>query len=79
MKEYNIIGIHVNDRTRDANKIQEILSRFGHHISTRLGLHDKESDSPNGLIIIEVDEKSFGMLQKELGKLDGIEVKSMRF
>lgn len=78
MKHYNIIGILITDRLKHANKVHKILSKYGHDISTRLGLHNNKDESPNGLIIIEVDEKSFKTIEEDLKKLSGVKVKSMR-
>lgn len=79
MKKYNIIGINVTDRLKHVESIQKILTRYGSDIGTRLGLHDNKDNSPNGLIIVEVDTKSFKALSEDLKKVSGIVVKSMRF
>ena len=79
MKKYNIIGINVTDRLKHVESIQKVLTNYGHDISTRLGLHNNKDDSPNGLILIEVETKSFKPISEELKKIEGIQLKSMRF
>ncbi|MFP4190040.1 MAG: hypothetical protein ACLFSL_03300 [Candidatus Woesearchaeota archaeon] len=79
MKKYNIIGIHITDRIKHVETVQKILTRHGHGVSTRLGLHNARDNSPNGLIIIEVENETFAPLKKELKKIEGIEIKNMRF
>ena len=79
MKKYNIIGINVTNRLKHVESIQKILTKYGHDISTRLGLHNNKDDSPNGLILVEVETKSFKPLLEELKKIEGIQIKSMRF
>jgi hypothetical protein len=79
MSKYNIIGIHATDRMKHAEQIQKVLTKYGHHISTRLGIHDRCDESPNGVILIEVDSASFKDLKAELSKITGLEVKTMKF
>ena len=79
MKNYNIIGILITDRLKHANKVHKILSKYGHDISTRLGLHNNKDNSPNGLIIIEVEDSSYKKLKDELNQIEGIKIKSMKF
>ncbi len=83
MKNTWIIGIHVNDRVNKAGPVQDVLTKFGCSIRTRLGLHDEpeESGTGNGLILLELtgDETEFPKLEKELSKIDGVEVKKMVF
>ena len=79
MKKYNIIGVHVTDRIKKVNDVQKILTKYGHDIRTRLGLHETSENSPNGVILIEVESPSYKVLKDELSKIDGIELKVMKF
>lgn len=54
-----IIGISVDNRTNDSLKLQEILTKYGCLIKTRIGLHDMgEYKCLNyGIVLIEVIDK----------------------
>ncbi len=83
MKDHRIVGIHVTDRTVHAGQVQDILSKYGRNIRTRLGLHDVHDDvaSPNALILIEAvgAHDEIDALSDELRRLPGIQVQSMFF
>ncbi len=81
--KHHIIGIHVTDRVQRAGRVQEILSQYGTHIRTRIGLHhvNHEKCSPNGLILVEVlgDDRLCDEMRSKLTAIEGIEVKEMVF
>ena len=54
-----IIGINVQNRKNDAQKLQEILTDYGCHIRTRIGLHPmgEYNCSNYGIVLIEVVDK----------------------
>ena len=83
MEKMRIMGVLVTNRLQDATKVQEILTKYGCNIKTRLGLHETSETfcSRTGLLILElVGEKSiWDALENELGVIDGIQVKSMDF
>jgi hypothetical protein len=83
MKDHRIVGIHVTDRATAAGRVQEILSKHGHNIRTRLGLHDVHEDaaSPSALILIEAvgGHQEIDAMSDELRRLPGIQVQSMFF
>lgn len=83
MAEKLIIGINITDRVKEANKIQEILTKFGCSIKTRLGLHEVVDNycSKSGLILLELtgDINECSKLEQELLKVQGLEVKKMIF
>ena len=74
-----IIIISVEKRQEISAKVQEVLTKFGCIIQTRLGLHNssKDSCSSNGLIILEcIDNKEeIEKLNNSLLKIEGIKVK----
>ena len=78
-----IFGIHINDRVREIPGVQKILSEYGCHIKTRLGLHhvDQQVCSPRGLILLEMygDEGPCHEMADKLGALEGVEVQKMVF
>lgn len=84
VKEKHIImGVHVTDRAKHVQKVQEAFTEFGCYIKTRIGLHETGDGycSTNGLIILEVlgkDDKA-DELHKALEAIEGIEVKQIVF
>jgi len=85
MKKDNhiILAVHITDRVKKAPKIQQILSQFGCHIKTRIGLHEASPEfcSPNGLILLEMldDLKTVKTLQAKLDAIAGVETKRLVF
>ncbi|HNX43303.1 MAG TPA: hypothetical protein PLJ84_04870 [Bacteroidales bacterium] len=83
MKEIRILGIYVNRSKDDTQRIQEILTRYGCSIRTRLGLHDTDEEyyDDRGLILLELygnDEEAV-RLENELLEIDYVEVQKMTF
>lgn len=79
-----IMGIKVQSRIETAAEVQELLTKYGCSIGTRLGLHVATPDlcSPSGLIILEIMDGADGeasALEKELLGLSGVEVRKMEF
>lgn len=80
-----IMGIQVGDREHDALRVQELLTKHGCLIKTRLGLHETALEgqcSSKGLIIIEFisgKEEEIKGFEKELAQLDSIIVRQMIF
>jgi len=79
-----IMGIQVGNRESEALKVQELLTKNGCIIKTRLGLHESSEElcSITGLIILEFlpdKEDEIAVMEKELSALDTIMVKKMVF
>ena len=78
-----ILGIHVTDRARHADEVQRILTEYGCHIRTRIGIHevDRTACSPNGLILLEVldDPPVIDKMTDRLRGILGVEVQRMVF
>lgn len=79
-----IMGIQVGNRESEALKVQELLTKNGCIIKTRLGLHESSEElcSITGLIILEFlpdKEDEIAIIEKELAALDTIVVKKMVF
>lgn len=84
MKERHLVyGVHVQDRTRDAAKVQQLLTEYGCNIKTRIGLHevDETHCASGGLMVLEMfGEPGLCLeLKNKLGAIDGVEVKEMVF
>lgn len=79
-----IMGIQVGNRESEALKVQELLTKNGCIIKTRLGLHESSEElcSITGLIILEFlpdKEDDIAVMEKELATLNTIVVKKMVF
>ena len=79
-----IMRIQVGNRESDALKVQELLTKNGCIIKTRLGLHESSEQlcSITGLIILEFlpdKEDEIAGLEKDLATLSTIVVKKMVF
>lgn len=83
MGETVIIGIKVKDHTADATVLQDILTRYGCVIRTRLGLpsNDAAGTADKGIIILELtgDTEEIQHLEKALDGLNYLEIKKMVF
>lgn len=80
---HRIFGIHVVNRPENVPPVQACLTKYGCNIRTRLGIHDAVDTacSPSGLILVDVigDEETVEAFYKELGELQGVELKRMDF
>ncbi|MFI4913351.1 MAG: hypothetical protein ACIAQZ_16965 [Sedimentisphaeraceae bacterium JB056] len=82
MEKHLILGVHITNRLIHAGEIQDILTKFGGIIRTRLGLHEVETgSSPNGVLLLECtgDETKFHDLAEALSGVEGVEIKKMVF
>jgi hypothetical protein len=83
MSEIRILGIRISDRSQVNQSVQNILTKYGCTIKTRLGLHEVVEDncSPEGIILLELLglETEMDLLEKELRNLPGVEVQKMIF
>ena len=83
MDQLVILGLMVKEKEKHAVRLQEIFTKFGCSIKTRLGLN--ELDIPEsgdaGLIILELmgNMEECGRLENELHTIDGVEVRKMTF
>lgn len=77
-----IIGIKISNRLESAISVQEILTKYGCIIKTRIGLHEEINGqcSPRGLILLEIinDEESI-KIANELCDIEEIEIQQMKF
>jgi len=79
-----IMGFVLHERVKTASQVQELLSKYGCEINTRLGLHVASSKdcSPQGLIILEfIDDAEIAVenFQKELLKIADVDIQKMTF
>lgn len=79
MDKHIIVGVHIVDREAHAPVVQEIFTRFGAQIRTRLGLHDDVCPS-NGLILLEMaDTPETCQMIDAVDAINGVDVKQMVF
>lgn len=80
--EMNVMGIVINLRTAHAPKVQEILTKYGCIIKTRLGLHetDENSCSEQGVLLLQLmgDDEEINKLKEELLAVNGVRVNTMK-
>ena len=83
MRETWIIGIHIPERSEKIEEIQNVLTKFGCSIRTRLGLHKpvESNGTGEGTILLELagDPVEFRKLERSLKGIPGLEVKKMVF
>ncbi|KAL0237634.1 hypothetical protein PCE1_001028 [Barthelona sp. PCE] len=78
------MGIHIADRKKSVPAVNEVLSKSGCAINTRVGLHSNEDGacSPSGVILLSLDDTKQSLIAKAFSKLNrikGVEVQLMTF
>lgn len=83
MKEIVILGLHITDRIKEVAAVQNVLTKFGCSIKTRIGLHDadEEYNSSYGIILLELvgDKDEMIKLENALRAIEGLRVQKMAF
>ena len=83
MDTIRIIGARITNRLKDVGEVQDILTRYGCAIKTRLGLHeaDESGDSQGGLLILELtgDLAEMDNFESALEQVEGVIVRRMDF
>lgn len=83
MSEIRVLGVLVANRSEASIKVQQILTRYGCSIKSRLGLHELENENclDCGLIILELmgDHDECMRLENELWAVEGTRVQKMVF
>lgn len=81
--DHIIMAIHVTDRVKQASLVQDVLTKYGGSIKTRIGLHEASEikASTNGLILVEFvgTLKKCEKMLSALNTVDGVEAKSLIF
>lgn len=75
-----ILGVKIPNRITTSPMFQDIISKYGCMIRTRVGLHNNcaTSCASHGIIILEiVDGSEITQLKKALTSIDGITIDSM--
>jgi len=78
-----IMAIKINGRTAKAPVVQEILTKYGCSIKTRVGFHETGEDqcSTDGILILQLfgKEEEIRSMFAELKALDGVIPKMIEF
>lgn len=76
-----IFGIKLLNRTVTATDFQQVMTKYGCSIKTRMGLHDVQNGvcSPSGIILIEFIGKDFNEFEADLKSLGDVEIQKMNF
>lgn len=78
-----LMAIKIDGRTSNASHVQEILTKFGCNIKTRVGFHEASADlcATDGIVILQLfGEDSISKdLFKQLGMLEGVTPKMIEF
>ena len=76
-----IMAILQENRIETSVKVQAVLTKYGCHIRTRLGLNDSgiEACTNSGLILLQLCADNFlaTEIEKELSSIDSVKVKYM--
>ncbi len=79
----SILGVRIYDRIKEAGEVQQVLTKYGCSIKTRLGLHEVTDDfcSKSGLILLELfgNVEDQVKLEHALIVIEGVEVQKMLF
>ncbi len=79
MDKHVIVGVHIVDRETHAPAVQQIFTKYGAQINTRLGLHDS-INAANGLILLElIDTPETCQMIEALEAMQGIDCKTLVF
>ena len=76
-----VMGIQLQERTKDSTNFQSVISKYGNIIQTRIGLHEAASGS-SGIIVLDfVDntDSKVENLEKELLEIGDIIIQKMLF
>ena len=77
---YNVMTVLTNNRIKNVARLQEVLTKSGCIIKTRLGLHEAgDACSNEGLIILQLigNKEEIAQLEEELTAIDGIKAKNI--
>jgi hypothetical protein len=76
-----VMALSITPRNIHAGEVQNMLTKHGCLITTRIGIHEvtKESCSQKGLIILHINgsEDEIKVLQKDLNAIDGVSANYM--
>lgn len=72
-----VIGIIVKNREQDSQKVNDILSHYGHLVVGRMGIPYKDKGISVISLIVDGNTDDIGALTGKLGNIKGVRVKSV--
>lgn len=79
----SIMAVKINGRTANAPRVQEVLTKYGCNIRTRVGFHETSEDqcSVDGILVLQLygKEPEIKEMFNELEKLEGVVPKFIEF
>ena len=76
---YYVVVITIINRKENAIKLQEILTKYGNIIKTRLGLHETKQEEHKGLVILHTEtSRKVSSLVREINKQKGMKAKLVK-
>jgi len=83
MNEIIILGILIKEEVADIVAFQQLLTKYGNVIRTRLGLHENHYQTPNikGLLLLEMvgNPVEIATFEKNAAQISGIQIQKMHF
>jgi len=83
MDKIVILGILIGNEIDDIVSFQQLLTKYGNVIRTRLGLHENHYEIPKikGLLLLEMvgDADEIAAFEKATRKISGIQIEKMTF
>jgi len=83
MSKIVILGLLIGSEVVDIVTFQQLLTKYGNVIRTRLGLHEShyETSKIKGLLLLEMvgDAAEIASFEKAVSKISGIQVQKMVF
>ncbi|MCL2510874.1 MAG: hypothetical protein FWF09_02360 [Bacteroidales bacterium] len=78
-----ILGLLISNEVADIVTFQQLLTKYGNVIRTRLGLHESHYETPKikGLLLLEMvgDAAEIASFESAASKISGIQVQKMAF
>lgn len=76
--DVNIMVVKIGERRQESPKVQEVLSKFGCSIKTRLGLHETQTVcSEEGVLVLQLtgEREEMQALEAALNDLSSVRAK----
>jgi hypothetical protein len=83
MSKIVVLGILIGNEVADIVAFQQLLTKYGNVIRTRLGLHENHYETPKikGLLLLEMvgDDAEIATFEKAACQISGIQIQKMVF